>query len=265
MIDEEAATAIEMEMAQQGPKRTVSVEDSAADIERGAPSEALPWYKQRRVILSLTGYASICFIYILIDELTPIFGSAAVKDGGLGFSTSQLAPPLAFSGVTLTIYALWGFPLYRKWLGTARTCRHGLIQTAPVAMLIPMASLPFLSSRGVMWLAMGIKSAAASNSFTSCMILVNESAPPGTLGSVNGVGQTLASAVRAVGPALGGFSWAWSLQLFKALGAPSTFGHQFLPFSIAAGVSLATVGVYAALEPKPSEPVELGPEGDEMR
>ncbi len=47
--------------------------------------------------------------------------------------------------------------------------------------------------------------------FTPAMLLVNLAAPPKDLGSVNGVGQTVSSLVRAMGPALGGVLWAFSL------------------------------------------------------
>ena len=74
-------------------------------------------------------------------------------------------------------------------------------------------------------------------------MLVNAVAPAESLGAVNGVGQTIASGVRALGPALGGVSWAASLRLFRAVGG-SSWGHQFMPFAMAAVVSLATIFVY---------------------
>lgn len=71
---------------------------------------------------------------------------------------------------------------------------------------------------------------------------------------MNGLGQTLASFVRALGPALGGLLWAWSLEFFPG------WGHQFLPF---VAVVLVVVGtdwlVYRSIEQRPlEEPVELG-------
>ena len=82
----------------------------------------------------------------------------------------------------------------------------------------------------------------ATNAFTACLILVNAAAPKDALGAVNGAGQALASAVRALGPALGGLSWAWSLQLEPAL--PAWLPHQYLPFAVAAAMMLGTDLVY---------------------
>ncbi|KAG0038253.1 hypothetical protein BGZ82_000697 [Podila clonocystis] len=49
-------------------------------------------------------------------------------------------------------------------------------------------------------------------SYTSVMVMITNSSPPHLLGTVNGIGQTSASFMRAFGPALGGILWAWSLS-----------------------------------------------------
>ena len=86
--------------------------------------------------------------------------------------------------------------------------------------------------------------------------MVNTVAPKGSLGAVNGVGQTLASAVRAAGPALGGIFWGESLVLFQYLGM-GAWGHQFLPFG--AVVALLTLGVYRKVKlPVEVEVVDKG-------
>lgn len=72
--------------------------------------------------------------------------------------------------------------------------------------------------------------------------IVNRFAPPAKRGAVNGTAQTLASAVRALGPALGGYMWA----VFSSLMAP---GHQIIPFVIISACSLATIAVYKFLPP----------------
>ena len=45
------------------------------------------------------------------------------------------------------------------------------------------------------------------------MILVNHSAYDHQLGTLNGIGQTVAAAARSVGPALGGVLWSVSTRL----------------------------------------------------
>ena len=58
--------------------------------------------------------------------------------------------------------------------------------------------------------------------------------------------MTIAAFVRAAAPALGGFSWAWSLALTGGGGSSGggSGGHQFLPFAAAALVALAADLIY---------------------
>jgi hypothetical protein len=135
-------------------------------------------------------------------------------------------------------------------MGVLRTLRLGLWQSAPVALLVPCASLfagLLLPSQAVMFLAMGLKAITATNAFTGSLILVNAAAPKQSLGAVNGAGQSLASLVRALGPALGGLSWGWSSLLVGQDWWPHWVPHQYLPFVAAALVALVTDGVYWGL------------------
>jgi hypothetical protein len=46
-----------------------------------------PWYLQRRVTLTLGGYAFFALLSNFLDELTPLFASAPAAAGGLGLTT----------------------------------------------------------------------------------------------------------------------------------------------------------------------------------
>jgi hypothetical protein len=207
------------------------------------------WYKQKNILLALSGYALIAFCYIILDELVPIFASADVVDGGLAYSTSKLSGPLSFSGVVLVVWMLIGYPWMSKKFGIIRTCIIGLIQTIPVTILFPLSSVSFLNTEIVFWLGMGLKSIAGSNAFTSCLVLVNLVAPKESLGEVNGLGQTLASGMRALGPFLGGVMWAGSIRLFTFLGADdnTVWGHQFLPFMLSTAIAGCCMFIYLKL------------------
>lgn len=209
-----------------------------------------PWYRQGPLQRSLAGYGLIALAFSMLDELVPIFASAPPQEGGLGLPPSSLAAPMAASGLVLCAWALLGFPRTHRALGSVRTCRLGLWQSVPMALLIPAASA-FLGHpwavKGMLYGTLSLKMIAATNAFTACLILVNRSAPPGTLGAVNGVGQTIASAVRAAGPALGGLGWAASLAVGGGgswLGGLAAAGHQALPFVATAALLLATQLIY---------------------
>ena len=207
------------------------------------------WHHQPNVLLCLAGYAIIAFCYILLDEITPIFASSPKTDGGLGWQTSALAAPLSFGGLVLIAWAAFGYPPMVQRYGPLRVCRLGLWLTIPMSLLIPFSSIAF--SMPTMWVAMASKSITGVISFTPCLTMVNVVAPKHALGEVNGVGQTLASGVRALGPALGGMSWALSLQLFESLGLPPQ-GHQFLPFGISVLAAIGAHRVYARVKlPEP--------------
>jgi hypothetical protein len=144
-------------------------------------------------------------------------------------------------------------------VGVVRALRLGLWHTAPAAMMVPLASLfagAWLPSQALMFFAMGAKAISGINAFTGCLIIVNAAAPVDSLGAVNGAGQSVASLVRAAGPALGGLSWAWSLQLAEQRWWPGWLPHQYLPFGVAALLALGTDLVYRGMQT---------PEGEEAR
>ena len=236
---------IEMGSLENGSQWTVDSQDSEglANVQ-----DQRPWYTQKNILLALSGYALIAFCYIILDELVPIFASADIADGGLAYTTSKLSGPLSFSGIVLIVWMVVGYPWMSKKFGITRTCIIGVLQTIPLTFLFPLSSLRFLNTDVIFWIGMGLKSIAGSNAFTSCLVLVNLAAPKESLGEVNGLGQTLASSVRALGPFLGGVMWAGSIRLFSFLGGEQkVWGHQFLPFLLSTTVAGFCIPIYMKL------------------
>ena len=229
------------------------IDDSTIDIHSPPPPPLQAnsqWWQIPSVYLSLMGYALICLLFIMIDELTPIFASADIRQGGLGFSTKQLTPSLSISGLSLIIWTLTGFPYLMDYHGAVFTTRIGLWLTIPNALLIPAATLGWgdnnnsgissVTAQVTMILALFAKSINATNAFTACIVLVNVAAPKQYLGTINGVGQTLASLMRGTGPLIGGWLWAVAVNLASP-------GHQYIPFAVAAVIALLTDRIYAKL------------------
>lgn len=81
---------------------------------------------------------------------------------------------------------------------------------------------------------------AVVNKCVLVQAIVNRFAPAASRGAVNGAAQSMASAVRALGPFLGGVMWA----VFSELDVP---GHQILPFAIISATAAATVLLYQFL------------------
>ena len=209
----------------------------------------MPWHQLPQVRLTLCGYGCVAFLFNLLDELVPIFSSAAEKDGGLGWQPSELAPPLAVGGVALILWSQLGYFKLQKRVGTLRAAQCGLAGMAPFCVSLAAPSLlpPGFPRSASFSLLLVLRSCFANNAFTSSMVLVNEAAPRESIGLVNGAGQTLASFVRAVGPALGGGLWGFaSTSLRPPLG-------QFLPFFLVSLGLVASSFVYTRVLPPPGE------------
>ena len=181
---------------------------------------------------------------LLPAELVPIYASAPLHDSGVGLQSSQLALPLSLSGLVLMAWAVFVYPLCQQRFGTVSSVRAGLLAGCPLIMSIPVATLVGgnkLAAQLYLCLSLSLKNVAATHAFTSSMILVNH-AGRHALGPVNGAGQMLASFVRAIGPALAGVIWGFSLHL-------SLPGSQFVPFATAAIVALLNQFIYLLVSP----------------
>ncbi|KAK9841096.1 hypothetical protein WJX84_001528 [Apatococcus fuscideae] len=73
-----------------------------------------PWYRQWQVVLPVLLYGMLVFICNFLEELTPIFASAAPGQGGLGLSFAQLAWPLSVASGLLIPCTLYAYPLLQE-------------------------------------------------------------------------------------------------------------------------------------------------------
>ena len=92
--------------------------------------------------------------------MTPIFASAPVKQGGLNLSPQELALPMAFGGVALTVFALSLYPKLQPRLGMLWNCRLGVLLAVPTALLTPCASLFLTGEAAILyesWLNFGLR------------------------------------------------------------------------------------------------------------
>ncbi|KAK9841642.1 hypothetical protein WJX74_009288 [Apatococcus lobatus] len=220
----------------------VSTVKDGLGISAAAGPES-PWYKSRQVQLSLLGYAMVAFSYNLMDELVPLYASAAIDLGGLKLAPSNLAIPLTAAGPVMIAFSFWGFPPLERAMGTLRTMRWSLLAAAPLNLLVPMTSIVAGNTPAVLsWLAASFCCirVVSTSVFTCSMVMVNNSGPRSQLGAINGAGQAVAAFVRALGPALGGVLWGASLHL-------PVPGHQYVVFALVTGAMVLLQIIYAAL------------------
>jgi hypothetical protein len=94
----------------------------------------------------------------------------------------------------------------------------------------------YLLPQAILYIALLVRAVSLSSAFTGAIILVNAAPHPSQLGSVNGVGQSVASFVRGVGPAAAGLLWSASLGLSGA--------HQFMPFGVVTVIAVAAIVLF---------------------
>ncbi|KAK9832715.1 hypothetical protein WJX81_003365 [Elliptochloris bilobata] len=226
--------------------------------EEGSRDAEQPWYRNGLLLLLVAGYGLVAFLFNIIDEVTPLFAATPVSKGGLGFTSSELSVPLAAGGAVLMVWAVTGYPWVQRRFGPLPVCRSGLLAAIPLSLAIPASSYAAASKSGAMvalTAAMGLRNLAGQNAFSSSMIMINLVAPATAMGAVNGAAQTLAAFVRAVGPALGGLSWALSLRL-------AVPGHQFLAFACVSAGLVATRLLYGFVRlPGNAYPAKIPPGG----
>ncbi|CAG8737494.1 8021_t:CDS:2, partial [Ambispora leptoticha] len=199
-------------------------------------------------ISPLISYAMIAFS-IIFDEVYTIFAVTPVSDGGLGYRSQDLALSLSIMGVMTLFCQYVIFPTLSRKVDPARLFQITWFLYIPLYIVFPLINTLkqslncyFELERGIFvchdkgnltneriaWylllVTLAIRYFMNVIVFTCVTILVTNSVSPDVLGTVNGIGQTSASLARAVGPALGGMLWSWSLN--NKLGFP--FDRHFV-------------------------------------
>ena len=102
---------------------------------------------------------------------------------------------------------------------------------APIGGRFPSLLMPLLL------LHSSVKEFCSSTCFTAVFLVINNSCTKGQRGRVNGLGMSLSSAFKAVGPTLGSVSFAWSLT--NGYGFPLDVHFTFLLCGIFAAATCA--------------------------
>lgn len=208
-------------------------EKSDDDIENGELGDLVNrdtnWWKSRKCVFAIAGYANCAFIYSLFDEMTAVFSSAPKDKGGLALTPQNLSIPLMVAGISLASYTFGAWGTVLKRVGTIRAINIGCYVTGLAALLSPVSSILPISLEGIIALTcfiFALKAIGSVHHFTTSMVLVNETSPPSQLGRANGAAQAAASALRALGPTMGGASWSISLLIMGSR------VHQFAAFAV---------------------------------
>jgi hypothetical protein len=195
----------------------------------------------RDVVLLIGGYAIIAFTYCLHDELVPLFASTPLEHDGLAMNSSQLGVPLSIGGVMLMFIATCVYPHVQRRVGSFTCTRLGLASMVGIALLYPCCALIAQQSSTATFVTFTVvtcvRNASGNFAFAGSMVMLNvvaRQSAHGQVGRVNGIGQALASLVRAIGPAMGGSLWSLSV-------ATAVPGSPFIVFGF---VSVSAIAGY---------------------
>jgi len=163
-------------------------------------------------------YGSLALATVLIDELFPVIAKLSAARGGLGLTEAEIGQCLVIQGVCLVTFQLFVF--HRL---VAAAGEQLLFRVAATAMVVLYAAFPLLLAAAtaagpaslwpVVTLVMLVKTSGLGACFSLTFVFINAAARGHSLGAVNGIGQSVASAMRALGPTIGGAVFSASLRL----------------------------------------------------
>ncbi|CAE6425043.1 unnamed protein product [Rhizoctonia solani] len=171
----------------------------------------------RRACIAIANYACLAFIDITYGGLLPVVFAVSVKDGGLEFSPRAIGLIFGLQGIITGLFQAFFFaPLHRRF-GNKRLYVTGYFCYILLILSLPiMHAFAVLEMRRTIWVILGLHIALSCFAFMSfgCVsIYVNSSAPSkDSLGTLNGISQTIISIIRAIGPAAATSLFALSVE-----------------------------------------------------
>ncbi|EGX96426.1 Major facilitator superfamily transporter [Cordyceps militaris CM01] len=222
--------------------RTASVGGGAKPRRSGARyTQRLPFRQifTRNVIFIFIAQFFLAFHIGTFNGLWFVFLSTPVYDpsnstttpslpfrftGGLGMQPQRVGVAMAMIGAIGITMQLFLYPTLAARLGTLRSWRLSLLCFPLAYFVVPYLSVvpstvapPAAKAGAAVWLAMGavLLGHVVGRTFAlpSMAILINNGAPhPSVLGTVHGLGQSVSSAARTLGPVIGGPVYGFGLN-----------------------------------------------------
>ncbi|KAG0084963.1 hypothetical protein BGZ92_009417 [Podila epicladia] len=175
-------------------------------------------------ITTIVAYSMLALHSIVFEEVYTLYAVTPLASHGLGWNAMQLSTSLASMGLVQLFLQFVLYPKLERRFSAVWLFRCAQLLYACIYVTFPMIRA-FLTDenepetggqiarvRYTVLLVLVFKYLCSVLSYTSVMVMITNSSPPHLLGTVNGIGQTSASFMRAFGPALGGILWAWSLS-----------------------------------------------------
>ncbi|KAI0142026.1 major facilitator superfamily transporter [Pestalotiopsis sp. NC0098] len=236
---------------QRGLLGSNDTEDDNDDDDTKGPSDPATWRQlsNRTTVLLLITYLVFQVSNISFSSLYPLFASGSPPTGR-GLHADVIGVSLSVAGIFTILFQLFAFRPIKSRLGNLGTYRGSLLGFAISMALMPWvgyreSSPPFGFGDSKIWLyvEMGfilvLKNICAVGGLSSVMLLITNSAPShASLGTLQGIAQTLSAAGRSFGPFVSGSLFSLSIHVQPK--------GEALAWGLFAGISLAGwLGSYA--------------------
>ncbi|EIN04049.1 MFS general substrate transporter [Punctularia strigosozonata HHB-11173 SS5] len=183
----------------------------------------------RPVVVSVLNYGLLATLDIAYCALQPLFLSTPVSAGGLGFSPRAIGLIMGAFGLANGGFQVLFLAKIVRAFGLGPVFRVGMLAFVPLFALFPVMNVLARRSDGEgggggggggvgpgVWAVLAVQLTCAmvmELAYGTIFVYVTHAAPSRrTLGAVNGIAQTTASVVRAVGPALSTSLFAFSVS-----------------------------------------------------
>eukprot|EP01127_Copromyxa_protea_P019243 TRINITY_DN6198_c1_g1_i1.p1 TRINITY_DN6198_c1_g1~~TRINITY_DN6198_c1_g1_i1.p1 ORF type:complete len:468 (-),score=53.40 TRINITY_DN6198_c1_g1_i1:95-1498(-) len=234
------------------PEPTNIVTLESGDLkEEEEEEELISIWKQPQALLACGAYIQLGFIFILFEETLPLWLTSTVSSGGLDFTPPQIGLVMMQLGAWFLFVQLAFYRYIPETIGVLNTHRFGMLLMIPVVLVTPLVNR-LAGDEVWLWVglcSLGFVQALGDACSFSVMVLVSNSVGPRQFGEANGLGQTGVALVRAMGPAIGGPLFAWSLT--NGMSFPF---NNWLLFCVQAILLLWLVGYSFFLSPSLNAP-----------
>ncbi|KAF8442386.1 MFS general substrate transporter [Boletus edulis BED1] len=173
------------------------------------PVRMLTLLKSYSVMIPIANYGTLALVEIGFLVLLPLFYSSPIEIGGLGFPPPIIGTFLAIFGIVDGIVQALVAAKLVELIGAKRVFCWAVLWFYPLILLFPIMSA-FVTAQGgvgpIIWILLVLQllfMVLMDLSYSVIFIFVTRAAPgKQSLGSVNGLSQSLTSIARAIGPAL---------------------------------------------------------------
>jgi MFS family permease len=202
------------------------------------PIPMLTLLKTYSVMIPIANYGILGLVDIGVFVLLPLFYASPIEIGGLGLPPPIIGTFLAIYGIVDgTVQALFAAKIIER-IGTKKVFCSAVLCFYPLIILFPIMSAVVIAQAKVgpvIWILLIVQlifMVLMDLSYSTIFIFVTRAAPnKESLGSTNGLSQSLTSIARAIGPALTTSLFAISKE-YNVLGGNLVYVILAIPTTI---------------------------------